>query len=112
MYRYAAKIRIGGSVMNEIRKDNMSAAEVIILRQLHGNDAVLEIKETKDNAEDKDEREDLRIKYVGANTSVERTRIDFNRMFGPDHVPLPKRLPEFANTQKSGKGVTPAELVG
>ncbi len=98
MYRYSAKIRISGSVMNEVRRPNMSAAEIMILRQLHGNDAVVDISESEKadkKADHGKERERLKRRYLGQ--SERRTKLNFATMFGPEHLPLPERLPDFAN---------------
>jgi hypothetical protein len=95
MYRYSAKIRIGGSVLNEVRKTNMSAAEVILLRRLHGADALAELKETgSDKAPHAEERQRL-VKIYCNGESERRTKINFEQIFGPEHLELPNRLPEF-----------------
>ena len=43
MQYYSAKIRLGGSVLHEVRKSGLSAAEVVLLRREHGPDAVAEL---------------------------------------------------------------------
>jgi hypothetical protein len=40
---YSAKIRLGGSVLHEVRKTGLSAAEVVLLRREHGPDAVMDM---------------------------------------------------------------------
>jgi hypothetical protein len=102
MHRYNVKVRIGGSVMNEVRKDKISAAEVMILRKLHGDDSVIDIHELEnDRSSHEQEREHLKRVYGVSRMTENRTRLNFTQMFGPDHVELPARLPEFARTKET-----------
>lgn len=43
MQRYKAKIRLGGSVLNEVPKEAMMAPEVLVMRAMHGEDAVVDL---------------------------------------------------------------------
>lgn len=45
MKLYNCKVRLAGSIDNEVRKEGASAAEVILLRKVHGDDAVVNIVE-------------------------------------------------------------------
>lgn len=93
MFRYSAKIRLSGSVLNEVIKENMSAAEVMILRRLHGNDALIGLQEvTSDKTPHEQELEYLKKTYCSS--SQNRTKINFEQMF-PEHIPLPNRLRDF-----------------
>ncbi len=93
MYRYSGKLRLSGSVMHEVYKENMSAAEVMILRRLHGEDALVDLVEHgNDRSPHAAEREKLKQIYCGSGQN--RTRIDFERLFGADHMDLPARLPQ------------------
>lgn len=81
---YSAKIRLAGSVLNEVRKLRLSAPEVMLLQSLHGSDSVLDIQETSDEKRKHgDERERLAGIY-GAEAVV--------KIFGPALNPLPLRL--------------------
>jgi len=40
-YRYDATVNIAGSPLHQVNKDRVSAAEIAVLRGLHGSDAVL-----------------------------------------------------------------------
>lgn len=94
MYRYNLKLRIGGSLHNEALMEKCSAAEVQILRFLHGSDAVVNLIElANDKTRHDQEREKLLAKYVG--DSERRSRINFQQMFGAEHLELPARLHEF-----------------
>jgi hypothetical protein len=104
MFRYTAKIRLGNSVTNEIRKENISAAEIMILQRLHGGDAVLDIKEGKnDNSPYLDERENLYRRYSRALSRLEPS-ITFDQMFGPAHIELPSRLPSLDRKAREAAG--------
>lgn len=101
MYRYNIKLRIGGSVLNEIRCRNVCAAEIMILRKLHGSDAVCDIVELKnDSSPHRIEREKLKAKYAPDRIVEHRSRIRFEQMFGPEHTRLPDRLPEMETPEE------------
>jgi hypothetical protein len=89
---YSAKIRLSGSIMNEVRRDNLSAPEVILLRHLHGHDAVTDIVEVGgDRRAHSDERERLGDLYdSGGEKGLILT------LFGPPHQELPSELPEVS----------------
>ena len=100
MYRYTAKVRLGGSVTNEVMLKGVSAAEIMILRRLHGGDAIKDLQENKsDKSSHEDEREALKRKYCSS--SVNRTKLNFEQMFGPEHMDLPNRLPELEKQAKT-----------
>jgi hypothetical protein len=44
MKLYSCKVRLHGDVRDEVRKDNVTQAEITVLRRIHGEDAVLEIR--------------------------------------------------------------------
>lgn len=44
MQTYSCKVRLAGSVTNEVRKSGVTAADVVVLRLIHGQTAVLEIR--------------------------------------------------------------------
>jgi hypothetical protein len=44
MKLYSCKVRLHGDVRDEVRKDNVTQAEITVLRRIHGDDAVLEIR--------------------------------------------------------------------
>lgn len=92
MKLYSIKVRLGGNVMNEIRKDEVTAAEIAILRILHGNDAVLEIAAIGDAARDDEEELDrLRAIYDDGLGAIEpRGSVTVDRLFGM--APLPDSI--------------------
>jgi hypothetical protein len=96
MYRYNAKLRLSGSVLNEVRCRNVCAAEIILLRKLHGDDAVVDIVELKnDSSQHAVERAKLKAKYAPDRIVEHRSRVRFEQLFGPEHTRLPDRLPSF-----------------
>jgi hypothetical protein len=61
---FSAKIRRGGDVRDEVRKDGLTAAEIKMLKKIHGKDAVLEVDETGVAQRDvQDERKRLEMLY-------------------------------------------------
>ena len=84
---YDCKVRLGGSLNNEVYKTDVTAPEILVLKMVHGADGVLDLKPKGQDAETfppKRERERL-IRVYGAR-AVEDT-------FGKAaHVPLPTDL--------------------
>lgn len=118
MFRYSAKIRLGGSVLNEVRKTDMSPAEVIIMRRIHGDDMVVDLVETQREPTPEEklleeqgvtERPALEAKY-GRILARETPPTSFDILFGPSHMDLPPRLLEFAKTA-AAKAAKPAKPV-
>lgn len=101
MFRYEGILRLDGNVNNEVVKTKMSAAEVQILRKLHGEDAIRDMVETgQDDVTSAEERADLMKRYTAASQLENRSKFNeahFVMMFGPAHMPLPERLPGFEN---------------
>ncbi len=93
MHIYSAKVRLGGKLLNEVQMADITAAEIFVLRGIHGGDAVVEIKHTGTaNRSDAKERERL-IGSVG--DSIPRYREDqYRRIFPTDFSPLPQFLPQ------------------
>jgi hypothetical protein len=94
---YSAKIRLGGSVLHEVRKSGLSAAEVVLLRREHGPDAVAELTLIDDrHVGEAAERERLSKIYGEKKVEAVYGAPDMpNRMpvhlagFGPDDTPEP-----------------------
>lgn len=111
MRLYDCKVLLAGSRENEVRKADVTAAEILILRALHGADSVTEIKSKEmDKRSHGTERARLFTLYVGAaegeslgGFQKERATVLFN-LFGPNHTPLPVELPaaqEFADLDEA-----------
>lgn len=101
MRLYDVKVRLAGSRENEVRKDNVTAAEIMILRAFHGVDSVEDIvPKEMDRRSHSDERKRLFLSYVGAEETgnlgghmQSRAQVLIG-LFGPSHTPLPVELPE------------------
>lgn len=101
MRLYDCKVLLSGSRENEVRKTDISAAEVMILQRFHGVDAVLDIvPKEMDKRTHADERRRLFTTYVGADEATnlgghqkERAAVLTN-LFGPMHAQLPVELPK------------------
>jgi hypothetical protein len=96
---YSCKLRLGGSVLNEIDKQDVTAPEIEMLRLLHGSDAVLHIRETGQvNRTDRQER--ARIEQLFASPtqamggSLAKKKRAIADLFGHERNPLPKEVEE------------------
>jgi len=89
MKRYDAAVRLSGKTHHEVAKAGLSAAEITILRTLHGDDAVVRIRErTNDKSPHGEERAKLHQRY-GLALSRLNPPTSMNVLFGPEHVKLP-----------------------
>lgn len=96
---YSCKVRIGGSVLNEIRKRDVTAPEIEVLRAIHGSDAVLDVKETGEvKRTDREERARVEDLYAGPTNGMGESLARKKRMladlFGHERNPLPKEYEE------------------
>lgn len=64
-------VLIGGDIRNSVIKKNVTAAEVAVLRQIHGTDAVRDIKVIGKEVVNQDElREQLLLRYKNVVTEL------------------------------------------
>lgn len=83
---FSGKMRLSGDANYEIPLVSIPAAEVHILRRLHGDDSVVILREEGEDARsDRHWRAYLQRKFSPA--AVEK-------FFGETHVPLPATLPD------------------
>ena len=124
MQTYNAIVRLGGELHNEVQKKNLTSPEILILRKIHGQDAVVKIEpsgewedhfskvEVRGDAgdtyeEDRDydddvEKNRLADTYGTAIMKEEDAgspRAAIDRMFG-EFAPLPVELPELKKARK------------
>lgn len=97
MKLYSCKLRLAGATTNEIEKPEVTAAEIEVLRELHGVDAVVEIKEIGESkVTSAEERARLRRTYANSeslNTQMAARRANMLRnLFGHDRLPLPDEV--------------------
>lgn len=108
---YACKLRLNGNVLNEIRKTDVTAAEIEVLRALHGSDSVLDIEETgRVNRSDRDERQRLTQEYASFSIgeALERKRRMLTELFGHARNPLPKDMDDVS-AEDDGRGGAEAD---
>jgi len=97
MKLYSIKLRLGGSVANELRKVNVTAAEIEVLKSLHGSDSVTDVVELEDvKRSHREER--ARIYGIYANPAsnmpeaVAKKMIELRNLLGHDSLPLPEEI--------------------
>lgn len=98
MQFYQAKVRLAGSLMNEVFKAELSAPEIMLLREFHGQDAVVDIKRTREEpVPSEDERERLMGIYMGSSNNdpeqIKAKQMTWMRLFGHAGASLPSKLP-------------------
>lgn len=97
MRLYSCKVRLAGSVANEVPKV-ATAAEILVWQWLHGPDAVVNIEHYDDDNSitNKVERERLKQRYDQylQNERGGRNPTSIDAMFGTFN-PLPNLLPDF-----------------
>ncbi len=98
---YTAKVRLSGSVLNEVPKDDLTAPEIEVLRALHGSDAVVEIKETGEHKRTH-AQERARLKQIyasqGMGEQVKKKLALMTEIFGHERLPLPTSIEEHVET--------------
>jgi hypothetical protein len=78
---------VGRTTTSEVPKPSVTAPEIIILRDLHGADAVVRLSAPRMDARPHaQERARLQRIYGDSHPGL------LTRLFGPDHVPLPVTL--------------------
>lgn len=81
---YSCVVNCGGNVLNQVRKPEVTAAEIILLQSIHGEDAVTDIMPIRmDKRSHAAERD--RLGGIYGDDKVGRT-------FGPSFNPLPVKL--------------------
>lgn len=65
MKLYDCKVRLGGSLYNEVPKAGVTAAEIHLFRHIHGTDAVVEIYEAGKNAATQSQERERLIETYG-----------------------------------------------
>lgn len=108
---YRGKVRLAGDMRNEVRRDDMTAPEVILLKRIHGEDALTELEKIgSTKANHQEERQRLYVKYPTA-INVDAKRHLIEELFGPNHADLPVSVPGVAITPKKTDKVNVKELM-
>lgn len=105
MQTYKVKVRLAGAVTNEVVKENVTAAEVFILRAMHGEDAVSVIEKQKmDKRSHAEERRRLHSIYANPEHNMPdavKKKVEMIRgLFGHDTMDLPVKLPDEVEAPK------------
>lgn len=67
MKLFSAKVRIMGQVQDEVSKTNVTQAEIVVLKSIHGDDAVGDVKPSGEiDRHEAEERERLEMIYGDA----------------------------------------------
>lgn len=94
---FNAKVRLGGALENEVIKRGLTVPEIVILRRIHGNDALIAIEHVGYCELDPiDERE--RLDYIYGNGLAhlhEDQKTSVEKLFGGDYTPLPEELRDY-----------------
>lgn len=101
MKLYDCVVRLDGSVLNTVPKTACTAAEIEVLRALHGKDAVQDIVEGNPKADKRTSaQERARLKRIYADpqslsdVSAKKKEAMLVNLFGHDSLPLPDALVE------------------
>jgi hypothetical protein len=98
---YNCKLRLHGLVTNEVLKENVSAPEIIVLRKIHGEDAVVDLKFSKEaKVDDTEERLRLSERYDSGLKKIDEPT-SINKLFGEGFTPLLADLPEFRKAKQA-----------
>lgn len=94
MMRYNAKVKLtspnGAPSVHQVQKEGLSAAEILVLRKIHGDDAVTNIVGiTNDKTPHEEERGKLAARYGSA---LAKNGSSMALLFG-EHGKLPIHLP-------------------
>lgn len=90
MQLYNCHVRLGNTITSEVPKYEVTAAEILIFRAIHGNDAVVRVQPIRqDRRAHAAERDRLEHEY---GPGLRAQRITLESLFGHDHMPLPVSL--------------------
>lgn len=89
---YNCKVLLGGSRDNEVRKLAITAAEIVVLKHIHGDDSVLELVHVgSSKITNAQTRAMLTISYGGDDNSRAGPPV-LKEVFGPPGAPLPQEI--------------------
>ena len=87
---YDCTVRLNGDTSSEVSKLGVTAPEIIVLRHIHGADAVVRIEpKTQHRASHSEERDRLTRIYEGGKEHKQGMIL---HLFGPPHIPLMEEL--------------------
>ncbi|MBB3980097.1 hypothetical protein GGQ64_005344 [Rhizobium azooxidifex] len=110
MHLYNCKVRLSGSLYNEVPKSQISAAEIIVLRTIHGADSVADIVPAGEAKMSSIQlRGELTLMYGKALRTIDEIR-SINGIFGVAGE-LPEHLPGFAPEKKGKAKAEPKPVI-
>lgn len=111
MKLFNCKVRVAGSMLNEVRKEQVTASEIVLLRALHGDDAVIDVVHTANvNRSARKERERLARMYSKNDPHQRLTGADLVRKFlGIESQELPDDPPELSKADPTPTVYEPEE---
>ena len=103
---YSCKLRLEGSVLNEVPKEDLTAAEIDMFRALHGSDAVASIVETGERsasaAAERARVQEIFMNPLDAPVRLKAKTEMFRNLFGHDSLPLPTALASDVDDEDNG----------
>lgn len=108
MRQFSGKVRLGGSLHNEVPKDDLTVPQIIVLRAIHGSDGVADIKEVAPVKRTDDEERNRLAGLYGAAISGRAEIVGGLGALIGFSGPLPDKaagvpLPSEAKKAKTGK---------
>lgn len=105
-------LRHGGSLTSTVMMTNVTPAEILILKRIHGDDATVEIRPTKvdKNRRNDDEWERLALKYDRASTFVSSPGEERKPLMEQLFPGVMKKLPTTLKEVGLGHLLTPAAI--
>jgi len=102
MELYDCQVRLSEDVRWQVEKRSVTAAEIMVLRTIHGKEAIANIRraDAKDPPTDSEVRARLDQEYGQA---LKRAGMPIDRLFGPEHMPLPKKLDGFIDPEAKAR---------
>lgn len=79
---YKIKVRLGGSLTNEVWRLHVSAPEVLLLNAIHGGNGIAEFKETSETKFDLSAHRRLRARLVAEYGNKEAHKAHLANLFG------------------------------
>jgi hypothetical protein len=109
---YNCKVLVGGSRSNEVRKEAIPAAEIVLLRHIHGDDSVIDLAHVgTSDMSDAEVRDLLALTYGPGDVDTTRAGPAILReVFGPPAMPLPRSVEGVEPVSATPKKIKPEKI--
>lgn len=106
MHIFNGTVRLQGAIGNEIVKYGLTVPEIVVFRQIHGNDGVVNLQHVGEaEVDDIDERERLSTLYdEGLSNLGDELKTSIAKIFGGDYNELPQELRGFKGPLSDEEG--------